>query len=112
MPPQSQHTADVRHKHPAPASHTSHEVQAGDVRLHYIDYGTEGLPPMLCIHGGAAHAHWFDYVAPGFIKDYHVRSIDLRGHGDSDHVDPPKYFYEDYAADIDKAVRALDLKDF
>jgi pimeloyl-ACP methyl ester carboxylesterase len=111
MPPQSQQSTAAS-RSTAPASYTSHHVQAGNVRLHYLDYGTAGLPPMLCIHGGAAHAHWFDYVAPGFIDDYHVRSIDLRGHGDSDHVDPPKYFYEDYAADIDKAVRELDLKDF
>ena len=32
---------------------------------------------MLCIHGGAAHAHWFDYVAPGFTPDHHVRSLAL-----------------------------------
>ena len=95
-----------------PASYTSHYVEAGKVRLHYLDYGTPGLPAMLCIHGGAAHAHWFDYVAPGFNKDYHVLSLDLRGHGDSDHVDPPSYFYEDYAADVNRAVEKLDLKDF
>jgi pimeloyl-ACP methyl ester carboxylesterase len=110
MPPQSQSSAVQRTT--APASYTSHYVQAGKVKLHYIDYGSAGLPSMLCIHGGAAHAHWFDYVAPGFNKDYHVLSLDLRGHGDSEHVDPPQYFYEDYAADVNKAVEALDLKDF
>jgi pimeloyl-ACP methyl ester carboxylesterase len=41
-----------------------------------------------------------------------VRSLDLRGHGESDPVDPPAYFYDQYAADIDKAVAALDLRDF
>ncbi|HEX2827068.1 MAG TPA: alpha/beta hydrolase [Burkholderiales bacterium] len=95
-----------------PAAYTSHFVQAGKVKLHYIDYGTAGKPVMLCIHGGAAHAHWFDYVAPAFRRDYHVLSLDLRGHGDSEHVDPPKYFYEDYAADVNAFVEALDLKDF
>ena len=109
MPPQSQQSAQ---RTVAPASYTSHHVEAGNVRLHYLDYGTAGKPAMLCVHGGAAHAHWFDYVAPGFIGDYHVRSVDLRGHGDSDHVDPPKYFYEDYAADLNKAVEKLGLKDF
>ena len=111
MPPQSQAPA-ADQPTVTPAAYTVHFVQAGKVRLRYIDYGTAGRPAMLCIHGGAAHAHWFDYVAPGFKDDYHVLSLDLRGHGDSEHVDPPQYFYEDYAADVNKAVEALDLKDF
>jgi pimeloyl-ACP methyl ester carboxylesterase len=97
---------------PQPAAYTSHDVQAGELKLRYIDYGAAGRPPMLCIHGGAAHKHWFDFVAPGFTPDYHVRSLDLRGHGDSQHVDPPQYLYKDYAADVNKAVEALDLRDF
>ena len=109
MPPQE---SAAEQRTTTPAAYTSHFVQAGKVKLHYIDYGTAGLPSMLCIHGGAAHAHWFDYVAPGFNRDYHVLSLDLRGHGDSEHVDPPQYFYEDYAADVNAAVEALDLKDF
>lgn len=95
-----------------PAHAASHFVQAGALRLHYLDYGTEGLPPMLCIHGGAAHAHWFDFVAPGFTPDFHVRSLDLRGHGDSDWADPPAYAFADYAADVNAVVESLDLRDF
>jgi pimeloyl-ACP methyl ester carboxylesterase len=113
MPSQPLPTSgDAPHDTPDPAPHTSHFVEAGGVRLHYLDYGSAGLPPMLCIHGGAAHAHWFDFVAPGFTADYHVRALDLRGHGDSDPVDPPAYFYTDYAADLNAAVEALDLRDF
>jgi pimeloyl-ACP methyl ester carboxylesterase len=113
MPSQPLPTSgDAPHDTQDPAPHTSHYVQAGGVRLHYLDYGSAGLPPMLCIHGGAAHAHWFDFVAPGFTADYHVRALDLRGHGDSDQVDPPAYFYTDYAADLSEAVEALDLRDF
>ena len=95
-----------------PATSTHRFVEAGRAKLHYLDYGTEGKPPMLCVHGGAANAHWFDYVAPGLIDDYHVLAVDLRGHGDSDPVEPPSYLYHDYATDIDTLVEALDLKDF
>jgi pimeloyl-ACP methyl ester carboxylesterase len=97
---------------PQPAPYTGRYVHAGPVKLHYLDYGTEGRPVMLCIHGGAANGHWFDFVAPGLTQDYHVLALDLRGHGNSDPVDPPSYTYADYAADIDKVVKALDLKDF
>lgn len=95
---------------PAPSTHRF--VQAGAVKLHYLDYGTENLPPMLCVHGGAGNAHWFDFVATRLARDYHVMALDLRGHGDSDPVDPSSYTYANYAADIDKAVHALGLRDF
>lgn len=97
---------------PAPAPAVSRRVEAGGLELHYLDYGTEGARPMLCVHGGAAHAHWFDFVAAGFSGDWHVRSIDQRGHGDSDWADPPEYTYDRYAADIAEAVERLDLRDF
>src|SRR5687767_13749634 len=109
----SRQTLERRTDHnPEPAQHTEHDIDIGGLKLHYIDYGTKGKPPMLCVHGGAAHTHWFDFVAPGFTADYHVRSLDLRGHGDSDPVDPPQYLYSDYAADIDKFVKAIDLREF
>ena len=73
-----------------PAAATSGNVEAGGLKLHYLDYGTAGRPPMLCVHGGAAHAHWFDFVAAGFNADYHVRALDPRGHGDSAWSDPPE----------------------
>lgn len=97
---------------PQAAPFQSKFVQAGHVKLHYLDYGTTNRPPMLCVHGSAAHAHWFDFVAPGFTPDFHVLSVDLRGHGESAWVRPPNYFYSDYAADLNAAVEALDLRDF
>jgi pimeloyl-ACP methyl ester carboxylesterase len=97
---------------PQPAPYTDHYVEAGGLRFHYLDYGTPGRPVMLCVHGSAAHAHWFDFVAPGFTSDYHMLSLDLRGHGESEAVDPPQYHYDDYAADLHNVVEALDLRDF
>ena len=91
---------------------TSRHVQAAGLRLHYLDYGKDGGRPMLCVHGGAAHAHWFDFVAHGFNGTHHVRAIDLRGHGDSEWAPHPDYSYERFAADLDEAVRTLDLHDF
>jgi pimeloyl-ACP methyl ester carboxylesterase len=82
------------------------------LKLHYLDYGTEGRPPMLCVHGGAAHAHWYDFVASGFTDRYHVRALDLRGHGDSAWASPPAYSYDDYAAELSAFVEKLDMRDF
>ena len=92
--------------------YTSRFVEAGGLRLHYLDHGTAGKPAMLCIHGGAAHAHWFDFVAPDFSADHHVFSLDQRGHGDSAWADPPNYAYERFAADLNEVAEKLDLRDF
>ncbi|MGE5526229.1 MAG: alpha/beta fold hydrolase [Rhodospirillaceae bacterium] len=95
-----------------PAPSTSRYVEANGLKLHYLDYGTAGRPVMLCVHGGAAHAHWYDFVAGAYVRDFHVLAIDLRGHGDSEWKTPASYLYRDYASDLDAAVHALDLKDF
>jgi len=95
---------------PAPSS--SGFVEADGLRLHYLDYGTAGRPAMICVHGGAAHGHWFDFVASGFSANYHVRALDWRGHGDSAWADPPEYSYERFASDLVEVVEKLDLRDF
>lgn len=102
-------TPGTRHE-PAPHQHRSIEVNG--LKLHYLDYGTEGRRPLLFVHGGAAHAHWFDFVAGGFSADHHVRSLDLRGHGDSEWADPPVYSFDRYASDLARFVEMLDLRDF
>jgi len=95
-----------------PAPFENRHIEANGVRLRYLDYGTAGLTPMLCLHGGAVNAHWFDFVAAGFTAGYHVRALDQRGHGDSDWAQPPDYSYERYAADVAEVVKKLDLRDF
>jgi pimeloyl-ACP methyl ester carboxylesterase len=95
-----------------PAPFVNRFIEAGGVRLHYLDYGTAGRTPMLCLHGGAVNAHWFDFVAAGFTGNYHVRALDQRGHGDSAWAKPPDYSYDRYAADVAEIVEKLDLRDF
>jgi pimeloyl-ACP methyl ester carboxylesterase len=95
-----------------PAAYKSQFVEAGGLRLHYQDYGTARKPAMLCLHGGAAHAHWFDFIAPGLVPAYRVIALDQRGHGDSEWADPPAYSYARYAADLAEVVEKLDLRDF
>ena len=95
-----------------PAAYTSRFINADGLQLHYLDYGTAGRPAILCLHGGAAHAHWFDFVAQEFNRDYHVLALDQRGHGDSAWAQPPMYSYDRYASDLAEVVERLDLRDF
>jgi pimeloyl-ACP methyl ester carboxylesterase len=96
----------------SPAPSVSRFVDVNGVKLHYLDYGEDGGIPLLCIHGGAAHAHWFDFVATGFMPEFHVRALDLRGHGDSAWTEPPDYSFAKYASDIARFVEELELRDF
>lgn len=97
-----------------PAAYVESFVEIDGLRLHVQDYGASGKPPMLCVHGGGANGHWFDFVVAAFTADYHVRAVDLRGHGDSDwdNSSPPNYDYSRHAADIHELTEKLDLRDF
>jgi pimeloyl-ACP methyl ester carboxylesterase len=97
-----------------PAAYTEHTIEIAGLGLRVQDYGTAGKPPMLCLHGGAANAHWYDFVARGFTADYHMRAVDLRGHGDSqwDTSTTPNYNYSRHAADINELAEKLDLHGF
>ncbi|MDY6941877.1 MAG: alpha/beta hydrolase [Pseudomonadota bacterium] len=53
--------------------------------IHYLAWGDSGKPGMLFVHGGGAHAHWWDFIAPFFVDEYSVAAIDLSGMGDSGH---------------------------
>ena len=43
--------------------------------LHCLDYGGQGRPPLLFLHGGSAHAHWWDFVAPAFTGEKVIGAI-------------------------------------
>jgi pimeloyl-ACP methyl ester carboxylesterase len=94
------------------ATGESHFVDANGVELHYLDYGVAGRRSMLCVHGAAAHAHWFDFVAPGLTPNHHVRSLDLRGHGDSAWAQQQTYAFKTFAEDVNAVAEKLDLRDF
>jgi pimeloyl-ACP methyl ester carboxylesterase len=71
-----------------------------DLRLHFLESGVRGAPGLCFLHGGAAHAHWFDAVTPAFVDCFHVVALDQRGHGESQWAEPPAYGTEDFAADL------------
>ena len=51
-------------------------------------WGAPGPGPTLTlVHGGAAHAGWWHFLAPAFLPAWRVVALDLSGHGDADHRD-------------------------
>ena len=79
---------------------TSRSVRVNGLGLHLLESGAPGRPALCFLHGGAAHAHWFDLVTPAFADRFHVVSLDQRGHGESDWPRPAAYATEDFAADL------------
>ncbi len=59
---------------------------------------------MLFLHGGSAHAHWWDFVAPAFVGDFHVLALDQRGHGESEWADEWAYGSRHYVSDLDQVI--------
>lgn len=51
--------------------------------VHYMRWGDRAKPGILLVHGGAAHAKWWSFIAPKLTSEFHVAAIDLSGHGDS-----------------------------
>jgi pimeloyl-ACP methyl ester carboxylesterase len=58
-------------------------VEVDGCSVHYVRWGARDCPGIVLVHGGAAHAHWWDHIAPLLMTECCVVAIDLSGHGDS-----------------------------
>ena len=71
------------------AIETSSEEQrivVAGTEIRYLDWGERGRPGLVFVHGGAAHAHWWSFIAPMFTGEWHAVALDLSGHGESEEV--------------------------
>lgn len=62
---------------------TEHTVEVEGTGIRYLSWGTRGKPGLVFVHGGAAHAQWWSFIAPMFASQWHAVALDLSGHGDS-----------------------------
>jgi pimeloyl-ACP methyl ester carboxylesterase len=76
------------------------EVEGATVR--YRAWGRRGDPGVVLVHGGLAHARWWDAVAP-LLPGYRVVAPDLTGHGDSGWRDD--YDTDQWAREIAAVIR-------
>ena len=74
------------------------EVTVDGAQVRYRAWGKPGRQAVVLVHGGAAHAGWWDHIAPFLGADHRVVSIDLSGHGDSDRR--PKYSLDTWADEV------------
>ena len=82
-------------------------ASANGLRLHYLDYGIDGAPWVVCVHGLSGNAHNFDALAPHLAAKYHVISVDVRGRGDSQWGPPTEYLPQNYMTDLGRMLEEL-----
>ena len=86
-------------------------VTVNGVRLRYLDWGTAGKTPLVCLHGHCLHANTWDEFAEAMSSDYHVLALDQRGHGGSEWADTG-YARDRFVEDLTAFADALDLRKF
>jgi pimeloyl-ACP methyl ester carboxylesterase len=75
-------------------------MEVNGLRLHFLEWEAPGRPVVCFLHGGSAHAHWFDHVTPALAGRFHMVALDQRGHGESQWAQPPAYATENFASDL------------
>jgi pimeloyl-ACP methyl ester carboxylesterase len=90
------------------AEPTSRYAVINGQRLHYFDWGGDAdIRIFVLCHGGSAHAHWWDEVAPRLTAHGRVLALDFRGHGRSAWADAygPGNHIADLAAFLSEHVK-------
>ncbi len=87
-------------------------VNINGINLHYLDWGAEGKPKVLLLHGLRGHCHSWDDVSAEFCRDYHVLALDQRGRGDSDWAPGGDYSSQSFVADLEGFCQAVGLDSF
>jgi len=77
---------------------TVRTIEVLGVEVSCRSWGVPGTRGVVLVHGGAAHARWWDHVGPLLAETHHVVALDLSGHGDSGHRDA--YSLRTWAAEV------------
>ncbi|HTT52321.1 MAG TPA: alpha/beta hydrolase [Streptosporangiaceae bacterium] len=58
-------------------------AEVAGATIAYRAWGQRAQGGIVLVHGGAAHARWWDHIAPLLAASHRVAALDLSGHGDS-----------------------------
>ena len=53
-------------------------------KIAYNCWGEKNKPGLIFVHGGMAHADWWNFITPYFLKTHRVIAMNLGGMGDSE----------------------------
>ena len=87
-------------------------ITANGMNFHYLDWGNQGKPVMLLLHGLRGHCHAWDDVSARFCGDYQVLALDQRGRGETDWAPRGDYSTDAFAADLEEFCYTLGIEKF
>ena len=88
---------------PGPESRT---VTLNRLELHYLDWGDEDKPILLCLHGSTGQAHAWDFLGETLGEEWRMTALDMRGHGDTEWAEGD-YSIASFADDVAEFVSYL-----
>ena len=87
-------------------------VTCNGMNFHYLDWGNEGAPVMLLLHGLRGHCRSWDDVATRFCGDYRILALDQRGRGETDWAARGDYSTNAFVADIEEFCYTVGIEKF
>jgi pimeloyl-ACP methyl ester carboxylesterase len=78
----------------------SHYYYSHRLKLQFWDWGQNGKPTLILVHGGLDHARMWDWVARALREHFHVYAMDLRGHGNSAWAPGALYTIAEHTLDL------------
>jgi pimeloyl-ACP methyl ester carboxylesterase len=82
-------------------------VEVDGAEISYRAWGSPGDSGIVLVHGGAAHARWWDHIGPLLAGSRRIVAIDLSGHGDSGRRE--RYTLDAWAHEVVAAAAAADI---
>lgn len=86
----------------------SHFFYSDRLKLQFWDYGQDGRPSLVLVHGRLDHARNWDWVARSLREHYHVYALDLRGHGNSAWAPGAMYSIAEHVLDLSAFLDIID----
>ncbi len=74
------------------------ELEVDGCPIAFRRWGDAGQPAVVLVHGGGAHARWWDHVGPLLADGRTVIAFDMSGHGDSGRRD--RYTFHHWANEL------------
>ena len=79
-------------------------VTVEGAQIETLAWGERGKPGLILLHGGAAHADWWSFIAPFFARERRVVAPTFSGMGRSDWR--PAYDFRQFVREAREAARA------
>lgn len=80
-----------------------------DIQIYYETHGSPDKPTLLFVHGLGSSTRDWEMQIPSFEADYHILTLDVRGHGQSDKPKDP-YSISLFTTDIVALLDALKIE--